>query len=136
MELKIINLHKIIYPSEYPSNYVYTHYKFNDELRDLIEKSGYVHIFMKDYRKILRFLENLKTMSICKDNKKFEKLLDADGLYSMKLKGEKNIRILFMFTKMDNQDVAILLTCFEEKVTSDYKPAIRIANERKKELTI
>jgi len=135
MKPKVVKLKNILYPIEYESSYIYAHAELNDELKDLIAKSGYVDRLKKDYLKTLRFLENLKTMCVIMDKNKFEKLKDADGLHSMRLKGEKNIRILFMFTRMDNHDIAILLTCFQEKDKDDYKSAIKIAYERKKELT-
>lgn len=135
MKSNIIILKNILYPIEYESNYIYAHAALNEELKDLIAKSGYVDKLKKDYLKTLRFLENLKVMCIIMDKNKFEKLKDANGLYAMRLKGEKNIRILFMFTRMNNHDIAILLTCFQEKDKDDYRSAIRLANERKMELT-
>lgn len=135
MKSNIIILKNILYPIEYESNYIYAHVALNDELKDLIAKSGYVDKLKKDYLKTLRFLENLKVMCIIMDKNKFEKLKDANGLYAMRLKGEKNIRILFMFTRMNNHDIAILLTCFQEKDKDDYKSAIQLANIRKVQLT-
>lgn len=137
MKPKIIpmqrSVEKIRYPQHYDTDYIFTYYKFNVELKELIDKSGYAEIFKKDYFKALRFLQDLKTN--CFEMKKiFEKLKNADGIYSMKLKGEKNIRILFIFRKNCLDDIVILLYCFEEKETRDYKDAIQIAKLRINEL--
>lgn len=50
----------------------------------------------------------------------FEQLKESDGLYSMKLKGEKNIRILFDFQIVNGKEAAIIYNCFPEKRTKDY----------------
>ena len=38
---KVINFQKILYPEEYKSDYVFMYMTLNDELKDLIGKSGY-----------------------------------------------------------------------------------------------
>lgn len=78
-------------------------------------------------------MENLKTDCYQVKNT-FEKLKSAGGLYAMKLKGEKNIRILFVFRNSGIQDIAILLYGFQEKDTRDYGEAIEIAKGRIEEL--
>ncbi len=132
-ESKIVDLHKVIYPEEYKTSYVLTYPSLNDELKELIGKTGYVKDFKTKYHKALRFIENLK--KTCVMNKKlFEELLDADGLYSMRLIGEVNIRIIFDFVKLEGKEVVVLFSCFQEKRTSDYKDGITTAKMRRKEL--
>lgn len=110
---------------------IYTHPQFNDELRTLIEKSGYENEFKKKYNKGLRFLENLKTTCIMQPSL-FEQLVETDGIYSMILKGKKNIRILFDFQVVNGKQIAILYNCFQEKRTKDYSLEIKLAQQRRK----
>jgi len=130
---KIIDLCKILYPEEYKTTYVFTYPNFNDELKELIGKSGYVKEFKTKYHKGLRFLENLKRRCIMNSNL-FEELVGADGIYSMILKGEKNIRILFDFVHVDGREVVVLFCCFQEKRTKDYADEIQSAKTRRMEL--
>ena len=44
-------------------------------------------------------------------------LVNSESIYSLKLKGEKNIRILFDFQAVDGKEIAILYHCFQEKRT-------------------
>lgn len=135
----MVNKKKIIdsiaYPfdSNYPTKYIKVHYKLNTELEDMLEKSGYKKNFLKKYRKSLNFLEGLKTRCVENSNL-FERLLEEDNLYSIRLFGQKNIRILFAFMSINENNKAILLSAFEEKDKSDYKEAIRVANNRKNEI--
>ena len=80
------------------------------------------------------FLEGLKTRCYIGNSKLFEKLLEEDDLYSIRLFGEKNIRILFIFVTINAENKAILLNAFEEKNKSDYKIGIKVANSRKDEI--
>jgi hypothetical protein len=132
-EKKIIDLHKILYPEKYNTSYVYTFQSFNKELEELIGKSGFVKEFKTKYFKSLRFLENLKKRCIMNSNL-FEELLQSEGIYSIILKGEKNIRILFDFTEVEGNEVVILFNCFQEKSTKDYADEIEIAKARRREL--
>jgi hypothetical protein len=133
-EKKIID--SIVYPftSKYPTEYIKVHYCLNNELEDMIERSGYKQNFLKKYQKSLRFLEGLKTRCYIGNSKLFEKLLEEDNLYSIRLFGEKNIRILFTFANINGENKAILLNAFEEKSKSDYEFGIRVANSRKDEI--
>ncbi|WP_077612196.1 type II toxin-antitoxin system RelE/ParE family toxin [Clostridium sp. Marseille-P2415] len=133
MDEKIVNLHKILYPEEYATVYVFTYPTFNKELRDLIENSGYIKEFKTKYHKSLRFLEQLKKSCIMQP-KLFEQLVNTDGIYSIILHGQKNIRILFSFYESDKKEIAVLYNCFEEKRTKDYESEIRLAKVRRKEL--
>jgi len=130
MSNNLIELQKIRYPEEYETKYVYTYPTFNDELADMISKSGYVNEFKIKYHKSLRFLENLKRNCI-EQSRLFERLSEAEGLHSIKLRGEKNIRILFSFEVIDGREIAILYCCFQEKRSRDYDDPIRIAKIRK-----
>lgn len=129
----LIDLQKIWYPERYESTYIYTCSGFNEELKDLISKSGYEDEFKHKYHKGLRFLENLKQNCV-EQASLFECLKETDGLHSMKLKGRKNIRILFSFEVLEGRKAAVLYYCFEEKKTSDYRDAISIAQDRRKEI--
>ena len=84
-------LDNIIYPFElkYKTEYILVYHTFNNELKDLIENSGYKKIFLNKYQKSLRFLEGLKTRCCIGNRDLFEKLLDEDNLYSIRLFGEK-----------------------------------------------
>lgn len=125
----------IIYPfdSKYPTGYIKVYYKLNNELENMIENSGYKKTFLSKYQKSLRFLERLKTRCFEKKDL-FEKLLDEDNLYSIRLFGEKNIRILFSFISIKGNSKAILLNAFEEKNKSDYESGKRIARIRRDEI--
>lgn len=128
-----IPLSKILYPMSFNSEYVKAYYGLNNELKSLIDTSGYKNHFLVKYNKALSFLEKLKKN--CTEHKKlFEQLIKEDNLYSMMLFGTKNIRIIFYFTVIDEKEVAVLLNCFEEKRTSDYVKAIKIAHKIKNEI--
>lgn len=131
---EIIKLITASYPKEYPSDYIYTYPTLNDELRGLLENSGYVEKFEKKYLNALRFLEKLKTRCVAQ-SKLFEKLSYGDGFYSMKLHGEKNIRILFDFQRLTDtgKDIVILYYCFEEKKSKQYKNEVEQAKPRRSE---
>ncbi len=133
MSDKVVKLQKILYPQLYNSSFVVVHSDFNNELRELITKSGYEKDLTRQYFKNLKFLENLKKNCV-NAFKLFEQLKNADGLYSMKLKGERNIRILFDFQIIENVEYAILYTCFEERTTKDYSQGIVVAKEKRKEI--
>ena len=129
-------LDNIIYPfgSNYPTEYIKVYHTLNNELEGIIESSGYKKTFLSKYQKSLRFLEGLKTRCCLGNSDLFEKLLDEDNLYNIKLFGEKNIRIPFSFITINGNSKAILLNVFEEKNKADYKSGKRVANIRKNEI--
>lgn len=131
---EIIKLITVLYPTEYPSDYIYTYPSLNDELRSLLGNSGYEEKFVKKYLNALRFLEKLKTRCVAQ-SKLFEKLSYGDSFYSMKLHGEKNIRILFDFQRLTDagKDIVILYYCFEEKKSKQYKNEVDQAKPRRSE---
>ncbi len=133
MNDNLIELQNIWYPDEYETTYIYTYPSFNEELADIMEKSGYVKEFKTKYRRSLRFLENLKRSCVMQSNL-FECLNEAEGLHAIKLKGKKNIRILFSFEVVNDREVVILYCCFQEKSTKDYRDPKRVAKERRSKL--
>lgn len=124
---------KILYPEEFNSNKILVHPKFEEELKDILEKSGFKQQFIRLFRQRLRFLDE-RGVSCIQKSDWFELLKNTNGLYSIKLKSTKNIRIIFKFTDYSKKNISILLCTFEEKVTKDYKIAISIANERFEEI--
>lgn len=129
-------LDNIFYPfgSKYSTEYIKVYHTLNNELEGIIESSGYKKTFLSKYRKSLRFLERLKTRCCLGNSDLFEKLLYEDNLYSIRLFGEKNVRILFLFITINGNSKAILLNVFEEKNKSDYESGKRIGNDRKNEI--
>jgi hypothetical protein len=119
---------------KYPTEYIKVYHTLNNELEDIIESSGYKKTFLSKYQKSLRFLEGLKTRCCLGNSDLFEKLLDEDNLYSIRLFGEKNIRILFSFIAINGNSKAILLNVFEKKNKSDYESGKRIAGIRRNEI--
>jgi hypothetical protein len=120
----------ILYPEQFNSKRIRTHPEFEDELKSILERSGYKQRFIKLYRLRLKHLEQYWENCI---NKKdwFESLKRFPGLYSMRFNnGTKNIRIVFKFTTFEKQQIALLLCTFEEKETKDYRKAIVTATER------
>jgi len=127
-------LQEILYPKEYKTDYIKTYYKFNSELKDIIEKSGYKRQFTIKYFKSLKFLINLKKNCI-HQCKLFEKLKNVDyNLYSIKLHGNINIRIIFIFMEVEGEEIVFLLNSFVEKEKKDYHNAISIAYDRIKSI--
>lgn len=131
-------LSNIIYPEAFNTEFVFVHYQYEEDLKSLLDESGYVQTFIRKYRKCLKFLSVLKT-DCTVQSKLFEKLKHHDNLYSIKIFGQKNIRIIFQFIKRDKRTIAVLLFPFQEKdnkqnTATSYETAIEIAQERLKEL--
>lgn len=132
--IKLDKISNIIYPEIFNSKYIYVYKTLNNELKELIEQSGYKNEFIKKYRRSLKLLESLKDN--CTVHKTFEKLSNVKNIYSIRLKGQKNIRILFTFAQINNRDIVILLYSFQEKDNkknnskNSYSYAISIAEER------
>jgi hypothetical protein len=51
-----IKISNIIYPESFQTQYLYCYIAFNNELKEMIEQSGYKSEFVKKFRKSLRFL--------------------------------------------------------------------------------
>lgn len=135
MDNKVIDFYKILYPEKYESEYIFTYPLYNEELKKIIEKSGYEKEFKIKYGKSLRFLENLKRNCIMNPNL-FEKLINSNELYSIILKGTINIRIIFDFQMIEGREIVILYTCFVERETKDYDKAIKTAMVRRSEIIL
>ncbi|MFO7295234.1 MAG: hypothetical protein C0P72_004345 [Clostridia bacterium] len=86
---------KVIYPEEFNSNYIFTYFSFNEELKELLEESGQKEGFARKYRRQLIILERLKKQ--CVQHKPFERLKDNGEIYSMRFVGRLNLRVLFSF---------------------------------------
>lgn len=123
----------IKYPEVLNKGDVKEYFEVRAELENLLEKSGYKSEFSRKYRQRLMFLCERGKNCILKSDW-FEQLKDAPDLYSMKIKGTKNIRILFTFIDDEKKYIAILLCAFEEKSTKDYSKQIEIAQKRKQAL--
>ncbi len=112
---------KIFYPDAFNSTTIREHPKYEDDLKDLIDKSGVRGKFWGLYKQRLTFLnEHSELCSLKKDW--FEQLKGYDGeLFSMILKFEKNIRIIFTFVEHEGTQYAILLYPFQEKESGKKK---------------
>lgn len=127
------HLCKIEYPFEFNNNYVLAHFKQMEELKKILENSGYKKEFIIKFRNRLKFLVDRKKWCYQK-NDWFEELKGNSQFSSMRVSGNKNIRILFTFCNQGLKEHAVLLVSFEEKRTKDYKTHIEIAKDRLKEL--
>jgi hypothetical protein len=128
---------KVYYPAEFNSERVYRHPKFDEDMKEILEKSGLGKKFAEAFRQKLYFIE--KDMHRSTEAKWFEKLKEEDGLYSIKFKGTKNVRIICMFTDSSKRKIVILLCGFEEKNNKNnskdsYDKGVEKAIKRKKEV--
>ena len=129
---------KVVYPAAINSNLIREHPKYEEDLKGLIEKSGLKAKFWGLYRERLRFLD--EESELCSQRTAwFEQLSYADeDLWSMKIKFQKNIRILFVFVEHRQTQYAVLLYPFQEKErkkqSDSYRAAIPIALERLEEI--
>lgn len=85
--------------------------KCEDELITILTGSGLEGKFMSQFRQRIKFLETHGRNCIQKTDW-FEKLKEANDIYSMRFKLPKNIRILFTIRA---NKISILLCSFEEK---------------------
>ncbi|MGV8147071.1 MAG: hypothetical protein ACLKAK_11525 [Alkaliphilus sp.] len=111
--------------------------RFNDELKNIIAKSGNKNDFVRKYRRNLRVLEEYRQN--CVKHKCFEKLKKSNSIFSMRLTGIMNIRILFFFLVIEGQEKMVLLYPFQEKNNKkhskdSYGDAIPIASRRTEEI--
>lgn len=109
-----IKVSNILYPEKFQTNFIVVYSSFNDELKILIEESGYKNEFTRKYFKSLKFLDSLRENCFVQ-GKLFENLKESNGLWSIMLHGEKNIRILFAFISNEYRSFAVLLYAFQEK---------------------
>ena len=83
-------------------------------MKDILERSGLKDNLRHKYRQRLPHLDE-RTQECIRKKDWFEKLKYEKDLYSMKFKGDKNIRIIFAFVAYKGSEYAILLYPFEEK---------------------
>ena len=132
-------LGKILYPEVFNMKCIKTHWDFEKDLRNILERSGHKADFWGKYKQRLQFLDNRQEECILKHDW-FEKLIQAEGIYSMKFnKSQKNIRILFTFIEYNKLKYALLLYAFEEKDSNkmsrySYTTRIPLAQKRLKEV--
>lgn len=131
-------LGKIHYPKAFNGQYIRIHLEFENDLQNILERSGQKVDFWAKYKQRLRFLDERKRECVRKRDW-FEKLKHEKHLYSIKFKDEKNIRIIFAFVAYKNIEYAVLLYPFEEKDNKNksqhsYDTAKPIAQERLKEV--
>lgn len=125
---------KILYPEQFNSKRIRTLPRFEEELKDILEKTGNKQRFVKLYRLRLKHLEQYWERCVDKSDW-FESLKGEPGLYSMRFnKFPQNIRIIFTFTNYEKRQIALLACTFEEKSKKDYSDAIEIAKDRLKQL--
>ncbi len=131
----------LTYPEGIVCPYVIQYQGYEDELYKLIKGSGIEQAFTGIYTNRLLLLNkyNREAMSIQPVN--FEKMKhDSDGLFSLhaKVRGEKNIRVIFCFISIKDDIYAVLLSAFDEKEKDkskkSYKYAKIVAKKRYKEL--
>lgn len=130
----------VLYPEEFRSSYIREHLKYENDLRELIERSGFREKFSGLYKQRLKYLEERHELCILKSDW-FELLKHVDGeLYVAKFKAQKNIRIIFCFIEYLGTKSVLLLYPFEEKKSGkskskdSYSDAITIALSRSKEV--
>ncbi|NLN49805.1 MAG: hypothetical protein GX154_12135 [Clostridiales bacterium] len=122
---------KVYYPIQFSTNKIFYHPEFEEELRNLLCRSGFEGKFKQLFRNRMRFLDERMERCTLKSDW-FEKLRNADDLFAMRFnKQSKNIRIIFMFTDSSQKKITILLCGFEEKGSKDYQKAIDLATKRK-----
>lgn len=130
----------VLYPEELRSSRIKEHPGYENDLRKLIERSGFRDKFSGLYRQRLKYLEEHHKLCIRRGNW-FELLKHVDvELYVAKFKAQKNIRVLFCFIEYRGIEYAVLLYPFEEKKSGkskgkeSYSAAITIALSRLKEV--
>lgn len=116
-------------------NSIMVHDALIKDLSNIIERSGFEKKFFKMLMARLRYLEEFGASAI-NYREGFESLAhQAEGLYSMRLKGSDfNIRILYAFLP---DGAPILLAGFGErsgKRVSSYESYIPVAKERLKHI--
>ncbi len=108
------------------------HEELINDLSKLISKSGQAEKFLTKFYQRCLILSELGKNAVSNNN--FEKLKHLDfEMFSLHIKTEKNIRILYSF---DGDTIVMLLCAFHErsgKKKTDYTNYIPIAKQRIKE---
>lgn len=126
---------KLVYPENFNINNIYISKDCEYDLKDLLKGSGIDNKFISQFRQRLKFLESYGRNCIKKTDW-FEKLKNANDMYSMRFKLPKNIRIIFT---IQCDEISILLCSFDEKSDkvkgkNSYTQNIEIAMLRLKDL--
>lgn len=104
--------------------------KLLSDITDAFQYSGKEAEFLIKFITALKILNEYGINATRVNRKMFEKLKEAKGLFSMRLKGENfNFRIIYSFTESG----AILIHGFEEragKKKTDYSGALKIVKSR------
>ena len=129
----IIDLNDFVKKLRCSEEYVVLSPYIDSDIDSLLDRSGLYNQFVKKLAKSIRILEGLGKRCVECSNL-FELLKGTERLYSIKIKGQKNIRILFHFLEIEKKEKAILLICFEENETKDYHDSIVVAYERLNEI--
>jgi len=124
----------VVYPAAFNSKNIREHFEYENDLKDLIEKSGVKDKFWALYKQRLKYLDERSGLCVLR-TAWFEQLKWYDDkLFSMIVKFQKNIRILFAFVEHDGTQYAILLYPFQEKEVGkkkdSYKAAAPVALKR------
>lgn len=106
------------------------HPKLVNEISQTLEKTGERKAFLSKFINNLNFLKSYGELAHIQSTDKFEKLKNAENMYSMHIKGKTfNVRVLYSFLS----NGTILLHGFDEKSgkkVTDYSKAIPIAEKR------
>ncbi len=135
----MLTIGKIYYPFKFENVYIKAHWDFEEDLKDILERSGFRDDFSSKCKQRLKYLEESKEKCIQR-SAWFEKLKKTDGLYSIKFdKSQKNIRIIFTFVSLKEEKYAVMLHGFEEKESKkkskfSYDKAIPVAQKRLREV--
>lgn len=102
---------QLVYPENFDMKNIRMCKDCENDLRCMLEGSGLEGKFSSQFRQRLKFLESYGRNCIKKTDW-FEKLKNANDIYSMRFKLPKNIRILFT---IKGNEISILLCSFDEK---------------------
>ncbi len=116
----------IIYPEQFNFANVKVERRCQDDLRRLIEDSGYHEKLRSDYNARLKLLHAHPTNAHLVMTHWFEHLKQYNSLYSVRFKGADNLRILYTV----KEGRVYLLCAFKEKSKEDYDRNIQIALNR------
>ena len=126
----------IEYPTKVDPKVAKTYYRVNDELKDIISKSGFEDQFINSFLTRMKFIDTLGRNCLKTDN--FEQLENTFVL-AIKFKKQLNLRITFNFIKDNGKDKFVFLYPFLEKNNNNsgkdsYKKAIKISEKRFNEI--
>jgi hypothetical protein len=120
----------IFYPEQFTATKIRIHPSCEEELKNIVDKSGCIEKFAKIFRLRIKHLEDYWKLCIQKKDW-FESLRKAPGLYSMRFKNlQINLRIIFAFADYKDCQIVLLLCAFKEKESNDYISAIENAYNR------